>query len=88
VERRAERRFRPAVPGAWAVEQAEADKHPSPPGLGELTAFEKIATVLGTEAAAANLAGIAPDEDRDVVLEVVTTVFGRPVTPLALGRQI
>jgi nitric oxide reductase NorQ protein len=58
------------------------------PQLRELIAFGKIAAVLGTEAAAANLAGIAPEEDRDVVLEVVATVFGRPVTPLALGRQI
>ncbi len=44
--------------------------------------------MLGLDAAAANLTGIAPDEDRDVVLDVVTTVFGRPLAPLALGRQI
>ena len=31
---------------------------------------------------------VAPEEDRDVVTEVVTTVFGRPMAPLALGRQI
>jgi nitric oxide reductase NorQ protein len=58
------------------------------PQLRELIAFGKIAAVLGTEAAAANLTGIAPEEDRDVVQEVVTTVFGRPLAPLALGRQI
>jgi len=58
------------------------------PQLRELIAFGKIAEVLGTDAAAANLTGIAPDEDRDVVTDVVTTVFGRPMVPLALGRQI
>ena len=58
------------------------------PQLRELIAFGKIAEVLGTDAAAANLTGIAPEEDRDVVTEVVTTVFGRPMVPLALGRQI
>src|SRR6266702_886056 len=58
------------------------------PQLRELIAFGKIAEILGTDAAAANLTGIAPEEDRDVVTEVVTTVFGRPMAPLALGRQI
>jgi DNA polymerase III delta prime subunit len=58
------------------------------PQLRELIAFGKIAEVLGIDAAAANLTGIAPEEDRDVVTEVVTTVFGRPMVPLALGRQI
>jgi nitric oxide reductase NorQ protein len=58
------------------------------PQLRELIAFGKIADVLGMDAAAANLTGIAPEEDRDVVTEVVTTVFGRPMVPLALGRQI
>jgi len=58
------------------------------PQLRELIAFGKIAEVLGTGAAAANLTGIAPEEDRDVVTEVVTTVFGHPMVPLALGRQI
>jgi nitric oxide reductase NorQ protein len=58
------------------------------PQLRELIAFGKIADVLGMDAAAANLTGIAPEEDRDVVTDVVTTVFGRPMVPLALGRQI
>jgi nitric oxide reductase NorQ protein len=58
------------------------------PQLRELIAFGKIADVLGTDAAAANLTGIAPEEDRDVVTDVVTTIFGRPMVPLALGRQI
>jgi MoxR-like ATPase len=58
------------------------------PQLRELIAFQKVAGVLGTEAAVANLIGIAPDEDRDVVAEVVGSVYGRAITPLALGRQI
>ncbi|MER6062396.1 AAA family ATPase [Streptomyces sp. NPDC001792] len=58
------------------------------PQLRELIAFQKIANVLGTEAAFANLVGIAPLEDRDTVAEIVTKAIGRPVTALALGRQL
>ncbi|WP_018537411.1 AAA family ATPase [Streptomyces sp. MspMP-M5] len=58
------------------------------PQLRELIAFQKIADVLGTEAAFANLVGIAPAEDRDLVAEIVTKALGRPVTALALGRQL
>jgi hypothetical protein len=39
-------------------------------------------------AAAANLVGIAPEDDRDTVAAVVRTVFGAPVEPLALGARI
>ncbi|MDQ1024700.1 nitric oxide reductase NorQ protein [Streptomyces umbrinus] len=58
------------------------------PQLRELIAFQKIADVLGTEAAFANLVGIAPLEDRDTVAEIVTKAIGRPVTALTLGRQL
>nr|WP_049577330.1 AAA family ATPase [Streptomyces sp. SBT349] len=58
------------------------------PQLRELIAFQKIADVLGTEAAFANLVGVAPLEDRDTVAEIVTKATGRPVTALALGRQL
>ncbi|MFI0410609.1 AAA family ATPase [Actinomadura sp. 3N508] len=58
------------------------------PQLRELINFQKIAGVLGPEAAVANLLGVAPEEDRDVVAEVVSAVYGRAVTPLALGQQI
>ena len=58
------------------------------PQLRELIAFQKIARVLGTDAAVANLLGIAPPEDRDVVAEVISAVYGRTITPLALGRQL
>jgi nitric oxide reductase NorQ protein len=58
------------------------------PQLRELIAFQKIAAALGPDAAVANLLGIAPEEDRDVVTEVISSVYGRTITPLALGRQI
>ncbi|MFD7712138.1 AAA family ATPase [Streptomyces sp. NPDC059786] len=58
------------------------------PQLRELIAFQKIADVLGTETAFANLVGVAPLEDRDTVAEIVTKATGRPVTALALGRQL
>ncbi|MGX1757213.1 AAA family ATPase [Streptomyces lydicus] len=58
------------------------------PQLRELIAFQKIPDVLGTDAAFANLVGIAPLEDRDTVADIVTKAIGRPVSPLALGRQL
>nr|WP_236071926.1 AAA family ATPase [Streptomyces polyasparticus] len=58
------------------------------PQLRELIAFQKILTVLGAEAAFANLVGIAPLEDRDLVAEIVTKAVGRPITHLTLGRQL
>jgi len=58
------------------------------PQLRELIAFQKIADVLGVDAAASNLVGIAPAEDRDAVADAVKSTFGRPVGPLTLGKQI
>ena len=58
------------------------------PQLRELIAFQRLSSVLGPDAAIANLVGIAPDEDRDVVAAAVAVTFGRPFTPLSLGRQI
>ncbi len=58
------------------------------PQLRELIAFARIADALGTKAAAGNLIGIAPDEDRDTVAEAVRSVFGADTAPLALGPQI
>jgi nitric oxide reductase NorQ protein len=58
------------------------------PQLRELIAFEKIAAVLGPMAAAANLVGTAPEQDRDTVAAVVRDAFGTPVAPLALGARI
>ncbi|MFC4912965.1 AAA family ATPase [Actinomadura gamaensis] len=58
------------------------------PQLRELIAFQKIAGVLGPEAAVANLLGVAPEDDREVVAEVLSAVYGRAITPLSLGQQI
>jgi len=59
------------------------------PQLRELLAYTKVAAILGENAAIANLAGIAPEEDRDAVAEAVGKAFGRkPPAPLALGRQL
>jgi MoxR-like ATPase len=58
------------------------------PQLRELLAFTRISEVLGRDAAVSNLAGIAPEEDRDVVTAALRSVYGRPISPLALGRQI
>lgn len=58
------------------------------PQLRELLAFQKLADVLGADAAAGNLVGTAPEEDRDMVAQVVRGVFGKPVEPLALGTRI
>jgi nitric oxide reductase NorQ protein len=58
------------------------------PQLRELLAFQKIADVLGANAAAGNLVGTAPEDDRTTVAAVVRDVFGTTVTPLALGPRI
>ncbi len=58
------------------------------PQLRELLAFKQVEAVLGEDAAVQNLIGVAPEEDRDVVGEVVRSVFGRRFSPLALGRQV
>ncbi len=57
------------------------------PQLRELLAFAQITKTLGLQAAVANLANLAPDEDRDTVLAVLRTHFGPTVTPLALGTR-
>ena len=58
------------------------------PQLRELIAFQRIADVIGTAAAAGNLVGIAPETDRDTVAAVVRSAFGAEVTPLTLGARI
>jgi MoxR-like ATPase len=58
------------------------------PQLRELLAFQRLSGVLGLDAAVANLVGIAPEEDRDAVAETVARVYGRPFSPLSLGRQL
>jgi MoxR-like ATPase len=58
------------------------------PQLRELLAFAKITKIFGLDTALANLAGVAPAEDRDVVAATLAKTFGKTVAPLALGRQI
>ena len=58
------------------------------PQLRELIGYARTAAALGENAAAANLAGIAPEEDQDVVAAALRKAFGRTITPLALGRQV
>ena len=58
------------------------------PQLRELLAFAKISRIFGLDTALANLAGVAPAEDRDVVADTLAKTFGKTVAPLALGRQI
>lgn len=58
------------------------------PQLRELIAFAKIVAVLGTDAAIANLVGVAPEDDRAIVAGVARSVFGKDITPLALGARI
>ena len=82
IDRRAVRVARNLATRAQAGEVGWA------PQLRELIAFEKIAAVLGPMAAAANLVGTAPEQDRDIVAAVVRDAFGTPVTPLALGARI
>ncbi|WP_206789615.1 AAA family ATPase [Amycolatopsis sp. MtRt-6] len=58
------------------------------PQLRELLAFKKLADAWDLDAAAGNLVGIAPEEDRATVAAVVRDVFGKAVAPLALGARI
>jgi nitric oxide reductase NorQ protein len=58
------------------------------PQLRELLAFAKITKIFGLDTALANLAGVAPAEDRDVVADTLAKTFGKTVVPLSLGRQI
>jgi hypothetical protein len=57
------------------------------PQLRELLAFAKVTRIFGLDTAPANLAGVAPAEDRDVVASTLAKTFGKTVAPLALGRQ-
>jgi len=75
------------VASKLATQQAKGEIRWAPQ-LRELLAFQKIADVLGTDAAAGNLIGTAPEEDRDIVAAAVKTAFGKTVAPLALGARI
>jgi len=70
-----------------AVRQASGETGWAPQ-LRELLAFAKITKIFGLDTALANLAGVAPAEDRDVVAGTLAKTFGKTVAPLYLGRQI
>ncbi|MFI9643548.1 AAA family ATPase [Micromonospora sp. NPDC051925] len=58
------------------------------PQLRELLAFKRVAASLGLPAAVANLAAVAPEADRQAVVEALQRAYrGTPVTPLTLGKQ-
>lgn len=59
------------------------------PQLRELLSYQKTEAVLGTQAALANLVGIAPVEDRDIVAAAVVKAAGvTKIAPLTLGKQL
>ncbi|MFB7672669.1 AAA family ATPase [Kitasatospora purpeofusca] len=59
------------------------------PQLRELLSYQRTEAVLGTKAALANLVGIAPVEDRDIVAAAVTKAVGvKDIAPLTLGKQL
>ncbi|MGW2543752.1 AAA family ATPase [Kitasatospora sp. NPDC001574] len=58
------------------------------PQLRELLGYQKAEAILGSDAALANLVGIAPLEDRDAVAEAVKKVVGKQFKPLTLGKQL
>ncbi|MGW1974211.1 AAA family ATPase [Streptomyces sp. NPDC001889] len=59
------------------------------PQLRELLSYQKTEAVLGTKAALANLVGIAPVEDRDIVAAAIIKAAGvKEVAPLTLGKQL
>jgi nitric oxide reductase NorQ protein len=57
------------------------------PQLRELLGFTRVRKTLGHTAAVGNLAGIAPEGDRDHVLAALNAHIGGTVTPLSLGKQ-
>ncbi|WP_410658351.1 AAA family ATPase [Amycolatopsis sp. lyj-112] len=57
------------------------------PQMRELLAFKDTAAALDTMTAAGNLIGVAPEEDREIVADVVRNTFGAHITPLAVGEQ-
>ena len=57
------------------------------PQLRELLGFTRVRKSLGLPAAVANLAGRAPEDDRNEVISVLRQHFGADVTALTLGKQ-
>ncbi|WP_194909626.1 AAA family ATPase [Catenulispora rubra] len=70
------------------AEQVESGALGWAPQLRELLAFAKVADLLGIDAAFANLVGVAPIEDRDVIAEIVAEHHNKPVEAFRLGKQL
>jgi nitric oxide reductase NorQ protein len=58
------------------------------PQLRELLAARDIARVFGEEVAAANLLGVAPEEDQTEVQDKMRIVFNKEILPLEIGAQL
>ncbi|MGW3607934.1 AAA family ATPase [Micromonospora sp. NPDC005161] len=78
----------PAVQAAIALNADLAAGRVSwAPQLRELLGFARVRKTLGLPAAVANLAGRAPEDDREQVLAALRQQFGTDITALTLGKQ-
>ncbi|GAB3186726.1 dynein-related subfamily AAA family protein [Micromonospora palomenae] len=78
----------PAVQAAIALNTDLAAGRVSwAPQLRELLGFARVRKTLGLPAAVANLAGRAPEDDREHVLAALRQHFGSEITALTLGKQ-
>ncbi|MEH0933988.1 AAA family ATPase [Micromonospora psammae] len=57
------------------------------PQLRELLGFARVRKTLGLAAAVANLAGRAPEQDREQVVAALRQQFGTDIAALTLGKQ-
>jgi nitric oxide reductase NorQ protein len=58
------------------------------PQLRELLAARDMAAVFGEKVAAANLLGVAPEEDQTEVQDKMRIVFNEEILPLEIGGQL
>ncbi|MGC5022800.1 AAA family ATPase [Micromonospora sp. DT47] len=78
----------PAVQAAIALNADLAAGRASwAPQLRELLGFARVRKTLGLPAAVANLAGRAPEQDREAVTAALQQQFGTEVAALTLGKQ-
>ncbi|MGN9920286.1 AAA family ATPase [Micromonospora palomenae] len=78
----------PAVQAAVALNADLAAGRVSwAPQLRELLGFTRVRKTLGLPAAVANLAGRAPEHDRETVTAALQQHFGTEITALTLGKQ-
>jgi hypothetical protein len=78
----------PAVNAAIALNaDLAAGKLSWAPQLRELLGFVRVRKTLGLSAAVANLAGVAPEDDRADVIAALSQHFSAAVSALSLGKQ-